>query len=143
MDPVVLDRAGIERMIPHRPPFLLIDAVTALSEAQVTAVRDLPVGDRLFDGHFPDAPVLPGVMLLEMMAQTLLVLHRHSFPHARLLYIAKIKTKFLQPVRPGVTLVITGKRVKFLPDRGLGEAQVLVDGQVVAEAEMAFATGGH
>jgi len=142
MDRVVLDRAGIERMIPHRAPFLLLDAVTALSEDAITAVRRVDAGDPLFDGHFPDQPVLPGVLLLEMMAQALLVLHRHSFPQDRLLFIAKIKSKFLEPVRPGAELIVSGRRVKFLVDRGIGEAQVLVDGRVVAEAGFSFAAPG-
>jgi 3-hydroxyacyl-[acyl-carrier-protein] dehydratase len=141
-DRVVLDRAGIERVIPHRAPFLLLDAVTALSEDAITAVRQLEPGDPLFAGHFPDQPVLPGVLLLEMMAQALLVLHRHTFPQERLLFIAKIKSKFLEPVRPGAALIVSARRVKFLVDRGIGEAQVLVAGRVVADAWFSFAAPG-
>jgi 3-hydroxyacyl-[acyl-carrier-protein] dehydratase len=137
---------GIERimqMIPHRDPFLMIDKVTdVVSDRAAIGVKNVTPHEYYFKGHFPSRPVMPGVLIIEAMAQTAAVLVVHTLGpewEDKLVYFTNIySAKFKRPVVPGDLLRVhvtkDGKnRGRFW--RFIGEGKV--DGQVCAEAEFA------
>lgn len=134
-----LDRETIKALIPHREPILLVDEVEIL-EPGVRAVgyKSLPEGASVFEGHFPGNPVMPGVLIVEAMAQTAGVMALHLLetdPGEKLVYFMTIKeAKFRKMVEPGSTLEmkITTEHRRGPVWRFKGEA--LVDGKRVAEA---------
>ena len=127
--------------LPHRYPFLLIDRVIALDPGKSAhAIKNVTINEPFFQGHFPKVPVMPGVLILEAMAQTGGVLAHVSLPEklkSRLVYFTGIdKARFRQPVVPGDQLILESKllnmRSKALRMSGIAK----VDGKKVAEAEL-------
>ena len=136
----ILNVVDIMALLPHRPPFLLVDKIIELSETHVVGVKNVTMNEPFFEGHFPGAPVMPGVLQVEAMAQTggVLVLKTVPDPENYLTYFMKIDgVKFKSKVLPGDTLVFRLELVSPIR-RGLchmkGEAYV--GGKVVMEAEM-------
>ena len=137
----LLDSRAIQRILPHRHPFLLVDRVVELvPRERIVAVKQVTVNEPFFAGHFPGAPVMPGVLIIEAMAQAGAILALREFEDRgeKLPLFTKIKeATFRQPVVPGDTLVLevtalrTGSRVQ----RMRGEAKVEGRG-LVAEAEI-------
>ena len=137
----LLDSRAIQRILPHRHPFLLVDRVTELvPRERIVAVKQVTVNEPFFAGHFPGAPVMPGVLIIEAMAQAGAILALREFENRgeKLPLFTKIReATFRQPVVPGDTLVLevtalrTGSRVQ----RMKGEAKVEGRG-LVAEAEI-------
>ena len=137
----LLDSRAIQAILPHRHPFLLVDRVTELvPRERIVAVKQVTVNEPFFQGHFPGAPVMPGVLIIEAMAQAGAILALREFEDRgeKLPLFTKIKeATFRQPVVPGDTLVLevtalrTGSRVQ----RMRGEAKVEGRG-LVAEAEI-------
>jgi len=133
-----LDR--IKRMIPHRDPFLMIDAVRDIKNAESAVGEKAVTGDEyFFEGHFPGRPIMPGVLIVEAMAQTAAVLVVQTLDmvdQGKLVYFMTVdKTRFRAPVEPGAQLELhvtvqrsKGRVWKF---NGIGK----VDGKAVAEAE--------
>lgn len=138
----MLDRDGIMRIIPHRDPFLLIDRVSAL-EPGVGATGELDVSAGAFwvPGHFPGHPVMPGVLIVEAMAQVgavaLLSLPENE---GRIAFFAGIdKVRFKRQVLPGDTLVMTVEITKLRGAIGFGEARATVDGALACSGTLMFA----
>ena len=137
---IVLDITRIMKMIPHRYPFLLIDRVTAVENGQsITALKNVTMNENFFMGHFPGAPVMPGVLIVEAMAQAAGVLVVHSLGmqgQGKLVYFMTIDNcKFRRPVTPGDQLVITSTVSKSRGNVWKFTGVAKVDGQVCAEAE--------
>jgi 3-hydroxyacyl-[acyl-carrier-protein] dehydratase len=140
-----LDINAILKLMPHRYPILLVDRVLELEPgARITAIKNVSINEPFFQGHFPGHPVMPGVLMIEALAQAAAVLTyitmKTSYPEGTLFYFAGIDgARFKRPVVPGdqLRLEVTMDRVK----RGVGKftGRALVDGDVVCETEMTCA----
>src|ERR1700692_2708781 len=135
----VMDIQQIWDILPHRYPMLLVDRIEVLEEDRVVGIKNVTVNEPFFAGHFPDFPVMPGVLIIEAMAQVAGVLVLSQIPdrHSKLVLWASVEqAKFRKPVRPGDQLrieMIVAKRKATLA-KMFGTATV--EGVVVAEAEM-------
>jgi len=137
-----LDVERIMKMIPHRYPFLMIDRVVdAIAGVSAIGIKNVTINEPFFQGHFPQRPVMPGVLIIEAMAQTAAVLVVHTLgPNAegKLVYFMTIDSaRFRRPVTPGDTL-----RIHVRKERNRGpvwkfSAEAKVDGTLVAEATYA------
>ncbi|MBL49767.1 MAG: 3-hydroxyacyl-[acyl-carrier-protein] dehydratase FabZ [Roseibacillus sp.] len=138
----VLNTKDIFKILPHRAPFLLIDKVMDFSsELKCTAVKNVTYNEPFFTGHFPDHPVMPGVLQLEAMAQAaaVLVLRLPDNEGKIGYFMSADRVKFRQPVVPGDTLFIEAEIVKLKRSVGVAACQCLVNGEVVSCAELKFA----
>lgn len=138
----VLNIRDIFRILPHRAPFLLIDKVMDFSsELKCRAVKNVTFNEPYFAGHFPDHPVMPGVLQLEAMAQTasVLVLRLPDNEGKIGYFMSADKVKFRRPVFPGDTLWIEAEIVKMKRSVGVALCQCLVNGETVSSAELKFA----
>jgi len=133
-----LDSEAIGAILPHKPPFILIDRVVEAGPDRLVAVKQTRPDDWYFKGHFPGYPVMPGVLIVEAMAQASLILYSLSFPVNRIFFFVKEKSVFLAPVVPGDCLRLVVRKVKFFESMGLSSAEGFVDGKKVAESEMGF-----
>lgn len=138
----MLDRAAIEEIIPHRPPFLLVDRILE-HQPGVSAVGELDVAQDMFwvPGHFPEYAVMPGVLIVEALAQAgavaLLSLPENQ---GKLAFFAGIdKVRFKRQVVPGETLRLECAITKMRGPIGFGEATATVDGELVCSGELMFA----
>jgi beta-hydroxyacyl-ACP dehydratase FabZ len=138
----MLDIRQIMELLPHRYPFLLIDKIVELEAGKrIVGIKNVTINEPFFQGHFPGHPIMPGVLLLEAMAQTGAVLALKSIPEEevskKVLYFMSIdKAKFRKPVSPGdqVRFVLDAVKERG-PVKGF-KTVASVDGAVVAEAEM-------
>ena len=141
---MVLDVTEIQKIIPHRYPMLLIDRVEELEVGKrAVAIRNVTAHEQVFHGHFPGNPVLPGVLIVEAMAQTgaVALLSMDEFK-GRTAYFGGIKqAKFRKVVRPGDTLRIEVTLEKIRNNVGLGKAIAMVAGQKACTAELTFMIG--
>jgi 3-hydroxyacyl-[acyl-carrier-protein] dehydratase len=137
-----IDTLGIMEMIPHRYPFLMIDKLVdvVIGESAV-GVKNVSINEGYFQGHFPQRPVMPGVLIIEAMAQTAAVLVVKTLgPEAqgRLVYFMSVdNARFRRPVVPGDTLMVHVVRQRNRGNVWKFEAQAKVDGRLVAEATFA------
>ena len=136
----VLDSEGIKKLLPHRFPFLLVDRVIELlPREKIVGIKQVSINEPYFQGHFPGAPVMPGVLVIEALAQcgAILALREIEDRDAKLVLFTGIReARFRRPVVPGDTLVleVTALRVGSRVQRMRGEAKV--DGQLCADAEI-------
>ncbi|MBP3439053.1 MAG: 3-hydroxyacyl-ACP dehydratase FabZ [Sutterella sp.] len=138
------DIRDIMDQLPHRYPFLLIDRVIELdAEAgRVVALKNVTVNEPQFTGHFPGVPIMPGVLIIEAMAQTCAIAALARLPEGvdrknSLFYFAGIdKARFKRVVQPGDQLVIEGKFIRSKMGLGIFEAVARVDGKVACQAEL-------
>ncbi|MEN6437733.1 MAG: 3-hydroxyacyl-ACP dehydratase FabZ [Syntrophobacter sp.] len=135
----MMDLVEIKKILPHRYPFLLIDRVVEHNPDQIVGIKNVSANEHFFQGHFPNDPIMPGVLIVEALAQTGGILAFIRLPQylGRPFYFGGIdKVRFRKPVRPGDRLVM---KVSVLKQRGglfkmKGEA--FVDETLVAEAEL-------
>jgi len=135
----VMDIQGIREILPHRYPFLLVDRIEELEPERIVGIKNVTINEPFFNGHFPEFPVMPGVLIVESMAQVagVLVLSQIEDRKKKLVLLASIEeAKFRKPVRPGDQLRIEMKVVKRKASIAKMSGVATVDGVVVAEATM-------
>lgn len=142
-----LDILRIMELIPHRYPMLLVDRVEAITPGQAaTGIKNVTINEPFFQGHFPGRPIMPGVLIVEAMAQTAAVLVVHSLgeeAHGKLVYFMSISNaRFRRPVEPGATLHLEVSKEHSRGNVWRFGGKAKVDGVVVAEATFAAMIAG-
>ncbi|MFN2363203.1 MAG: 3-hydroxyacyl-ACP dehydratase FabZ [Halarsenatibacteraceae bacterium] len=134
----------IQEFLPHRYPLLLIDRVLEMEEGKfIKAIKNVTINEEFFQGHFPGHPIMPGVLIVEAMAQAggVLLYKSGAGDKGSISYFAAIKeAKFRKPVVPGDTLVIECEILRMRRSLSKIKAKATVKDQVAAEAELTFAT---
>lgn len=146
---IILDIKEIEKILPHRFPFLLVDRIIDLDLEKGTIVgqKNLTFNEQFFQGHFPGAPIMPGVLILEALAQAgavLVYLKGKGTAHVdnadKIAVLMNVnKAKFRKPARPGDVLILKGEGLHLSSKGGRIKATALVDEAVAVEAEIGFA----
>jgi 3-hydroxyacyl-[acyl-carrier-protein] dehydratase len=138
---MIMNVQQIEKLLPHRPPFLLVDRVIELSEKHIVAVKCVTMNEPFFVGHFPGTPVMPGVLIIEALAQTAALLALSSMTEeqraGKITYFMGIDgARFRKPVVPGDRLELHVEIIQS--KRGIlkVKAEAKVEGQVVTEGEL-------
>lgn len=135
-----MDINEIRKFLPHRYPFLLVDRVLEMERLKrIVAIKNLTINEPFFQGHFPGQPVMPGVLILESMAQTggLLLLQEIPDRDKKLMYLASMNNvKFRRPVVPGDQLRVEVDIVAWKGDLCKIEAKAFVDDKLCTEANM-------
>ena len=134
-----MDINEIREILPHRYPFLLVDRIIEMESDRIVGIKQITANEPQFTGHFPDFPVMPGVMIVEAMAQCagVLVLKQMPDRHNKLVLLVAIENaRFRRPVVPGDTLRMEMKILKKKASVAKMAGVATVDGVVVAEAEV-------
>ena len=138
-----MDIKDIMEIIPHRYPFLLIDKVLEIEENKIVAVKNVTMNEYYFEGHFPTEPVMPGVLIIEALAQTgaVAILKKEEFK-GKIAYFAGInKAKFRKKVVPGDTLRLEVELTKLRGSAGIGYGIAYVGDTKVCEGDLTFMVG--
>jgi 3-hydroxyacyl-[acyl-carrier-protein] dehydratase len=142
--PMQLDFEEIQKLIPQRFPFLMIDRVLEVEPGKhATAVKNISGNDMVFLGHFPKKAIMPGALILEAMAQTAIILFATNRTNSGddkepIYYFGSVKARFLYPAVPGDQLKIKVVNVKSLPNGAYVSGEVFVNDKKIAEAELVF-----
>src|SRR5215204_228371 len=136
----MLDIAQIMKVLPHRYPFLMVDRVTRIDGNKITAIKNVTVNEPYFEGHFPNHPIMPGVLQLEAIAQVAgILMLRQAENFGKIAYFMSAENvKWRKPVRPGDTLTIGVELVKARGKIGKAKGVCSVDGETVSEADVTF-----
>ena len=135
----ILDINEIRAILPHRYPFLLVDRILEMDAERVVGIKNVTHNEPFFQGHFPDFPVMPGVLIVEAMAQTAGILVLASLPNrdSKLVLLVAIESaRFRRPVVPGDTLRMEMAVVKRKASVAKFAGRATVDGQLAAEVEV-------
>ena len=136
-----MDIQQIKEIIPHRYPFLLVDEITEMEDKKVAGKKNVTINEPFFQGHFPDYPVMPGVLIVEALAQTgaVAILNKEE-NKGKIGFLAGIdKCRFKRQVKPGDQLRLEVEIVRIKGPVGKGKAIATVDGETACEAEITFA----
>ena len=139
-----MDIQQIQEMLPHRYPFLLVDKIVELEPGKrVVGLKNVTINEAFFQGHFPGHPIMPGVLVIEAMAQVggvLLMRTMNVTPEKKLVYFTGIdRAKFRRPVLPGDQVRFELELLQFKSRNGKMRARAYVEGKLVAEAELSCA----
>jgi UDP-3-O-[3-hydroxymyristoyl] N-acetylglucosamine deacetylase/3-hydroxyacyl-[acyl-carrier-protein] dehydratase len=136
----MIDILGIQKALPHRYPFLLIDRVLELNEKKVVAIKNVTINEAFFQGHFPGHPIMPGVLVIEAMAQAGGMIFLHGGDGKKMLYLAGVdKAKFRKPVLPGDQIRFEVEVVVLKAKVGKIAGKAIIDGKVAVQAELTCA----
>lgn len=135
----ILDINQIRQILPHRYPMLLVDRIVEMEPDRIVGIKNVTGNEPFFAGHFPDYPVMPGVLIIEALAQTAGVLILHSIPDRanKLVFLVSVdNARFRRPVVPGDQLHLEMTVIKRKGTVAKMAGRAMVDGKVVSEAEM-------
>lgn len=138
----LFDIGEIIKIIPHRYPFLLVDKILKmdLEKGYILGQKNVTVNESFFQGHFPGAPIMPGVIILEALAQAGGVLvYKNSGQGKIAVLLSMNNVKFRHPVKPGDILMLEGEQIHMSSKGGRIQARALVNGKVAVQAEIGFA----
>lgn len=142
MCPTSCDIKEIMKMLPHRYPFLLVDRILEinLEKGFIVGQKNVTINEAFFQGHFPDAPIMPGVLILEALAQTGGVLVHLRGNREKIAVLLNVNgAKFRNPVRPGDVLMLRATGIHFSSKGGRVHAEAFVNDKIAVEAEIGFA----
>lgn len=139
-DPTAMDVTRIMRVMPHRYPFLLVDRIVEIEpERRIVGLKNVTINEPFFQGHFPGHPIMPGVLIVEAMAQVggMLLMDHFEDPESKVVYFMSLDgVKFRRPVLPGDQLRFEIEMIQFRGRTCRMRGEAFVDGQPVCEAEM-------
>jgi beta-hydroxyacyl-ACP dehydratase FabZ len=137
---MILDSIGIQKILPHRYPFLLVDAIEEMEpKKRIVGIKNVTINEYFFQGHFPGKPVMPGVLIIESMAQIggLLLLQEVEDRDHKVMYMAAIDgARFRRPVVPGDQLRVEVNVITFRGPFCKVQGQARVNGELAAEATL-------
>lgn len=138
---MIMDQAAIKKIIPHRDSFLLLDSVLELSPEHVVALKHVTGEEDFFRGHFPEYPVMPGVLIVEALAQAgaVSILSRPEFAGKIAFFGGLDKVRFKRQVRPGDTLRLEVQITRLRGPVGFGEGKAYVGEELACQASLMFA----
>ena len=139
---IVFHAKDIERILPHRYPFLLVDRIVSmnLEENEIVGLKNVTVNEPFFQGHFPGVPIMPGVLILEALAQTGGVLvHQKGYTKKIAVLLNISGAKFRKPVLPGDVLLLHAKGLHVSGNGGKIKARAMIEDVLAVEAELSFA----
>jgi 3-hydroxyacyl-[acyl-carrier-protein] dehydratase len=139
---VVLSTKEVQNILPHRYPFLMVDRVISinLENSEIICVKNVTVNEPFFQGHFPGAPIMPGVLILEALAQAGgILVHQKGYDKKIAVLLNVTGAKFRRPVTPGDVLHLHVKGLHISGNGGKIQAKAMIGEQIAAEAELSFA----
>ncbi len=141
-DKVILNTKQIREILPHRYPFLLVDRVVELDleNNNIVATKCVTINEEFFQGHFPQAPIMPGVLILEALAQTGgILIHQKGFKEKTAVLLSMNNVKFRRPALPGDVITMHVHGAHLSSKGGKVEAKAMIDGELATEAVIGFA----
>ncbi|MGB7977634.1 MAG: 3-hydroxyacyl-ACP dehydratase FabZ [Chlamydiales bacterium] len=140
--PYILNAKDIEKILPHRYPFVLVDRILEmdLEQNEILGLKNVTVNEPFFQGHFPGVPIMPGVLILEALAQTGgILVHQKGYVTKIAVLLNITGAKFRKPVLPGDALLLYAKGIHVSGNGGKIKAKAMIGSVVAVEAELSFA----
>ncbi|MFZ0564869.1 MAG: 3-hydroxyacyl-ACP dehydratase FabZ [Chlamydiales bacterium] len=140
--PALFGIKKILEILPHRYPFLLVDKIVEidLDKPSILGQKNVTMNEQFFQGHFPEVPIMPGVLILEALAQTGgILVYEKGFTDKIALFLSVYQAKFRNPVKPGDVLILYVEGTVFSSKGGRVKTKAMVGSKVAVEAELGFA----